>query len=152
MKMEQNWDISKNLIPGSHWTSFNLIQTSVIELKIRETWKVDHLGITYPTLLSNNSWLIFLITLTVPPDQEGHSARRSKRNRVRPLEFWRNERAVYERRKSGGFALKGINSPEGDYQPYGRKNGIRRKKRQKGKAYIFFHNMVFLSGVGEGGD
>lgn len=64
----------------------------------------------------------------IPPTKENESNRRSKRNRVRPLEFWRNERAIYERRKSGGFALKGICSPEIE-EPY-----LRKKKTQKRKS------------------
>ncbi|XP_041476227.1 centromere protein C-like [Lytechinus variegatus] len=47
----------------------------------------------------------------IKPD-EGDGVRRTKRQRVRPLEYWRNERPLYERRKSGGLALAGIISPE----------------------------------------
>ncbi|XP_072172619.1 uncharacterized protein [Diadema setosum] len=47
----------------------------------------------------------------IAPELE-RGLRRTKRNRVRPLEYWRNERPLYERRKSGGFALSGVLSPE----------------------------------------
>ncbi|XP_063962482.1 centromere protein C-like [Lytechinus pictus] len=47
----------------------------------------------------------------IKPDEED-GVRRTKRQRVRPLEYWRNERPLYERRKSGGLALAGIISPE----------------------------------------
>ncbi|XP_074612007.1 uncharacterized protein LOC141866407 isoform X2 [Acropora palmata] len=40
------------------------------------------------------------------PYQEGH--RRSKRTIVPPLQYWKNERIDYERRKSGGFSIKGV--------------------------------------------
>ncbi|XP_071855127.1 uncharacterized protein [Apostichopus japonicus] len=107
----------------------SILKSAKVVRKHRLHSKKQRCRFTFENIPLPKAWII-------PPDQEGHSARRSKRNRVRPLEFWRNERAVYERRKSGGFALKGINSPEGDYQPYGRKNGIRRRKRQKGSRTI----------------
>ncbi|XP_071486571.1 uncharacterized protein [Diadema antillarum] len=47
----------------------------------------------------------------IAPEPE-RGLRRTKRHRVRPLEYWRNERPLYERRKSGGFALSGVLSPE----------------------------------------
>eukprot|EP00057_Strongylocentrotus_purpuratus_P034106 XP_793941.3 PREDICTED: transcriptional regulator ATRX isoform X1 [Strongylocentrotus purpuratus] len=46
----------------------------------------------------------------IKPDEED-GVRRTRRQRVRPLEYWRNERPLYERRKSGGLALAGIISP-----------------------------------------
>ncbi|XP_071799435.1 uncharacterized protein [Asterias amurensis] len=49
--------------------------------------------------------------IIVQPDHDENGQRRTRRNRVRPLEFWRNERAVYQRRMSGGFALAGVDSP-----------------------------------------
>ncbi|XP_033095651.1 uncharacterized protein LOC117100176 isoform X2 [Anneissia japonica] len=46
-----------------------------------------------------------------PPEMIEDGVRRTKRHRVKPLEYWRNERPIYERRKSGGFSLSGIQSP-----------------------------------------
>ncbi|XP_068675831.1 centromere protein C-like isoform X3 [Montipora foliosa] len=41
-----------------------------------------------------------------PSNEEGQ--RRSKRTIVPPLQYWKNERIDYERRKSGGFCIKGV--------------------------------------------
>ncbi|XP_059525916.1 centromere protein C isoform X1 [Myotis daubentonii] len=38
--------------------------------------------------------------------------RRTKRIRLKPLEYWRGERVDYQERKSGGFVIGGILSPE----------------------------------------
>ncbi|XP_071952718.1 uncharacterized protein [Antedon mediterranea] len=47
----------------------------------------------------------------INPEVYNDGTRRTKRSRVKPLEYWRNERALYSRRPSGGFALSGIMSP-----------------------------------------
>ncbi|PFX20852.1 Centromere protein C [Stylophora pistillata] len=47
---------------------------------------------------------------TSQPDgtPDGQHTRRSKRTIVPPLQYWKNERIDYERRKSGGWCIKGI--------------------------------------------
>nr|KAF6499443.1 centromere protein C [Molossus molossus] len=40
------------------------------------------------------------------------NVRRTKRTRLKPLEYWRGERVDYQERKSGGFVIGGILSPE----------------------------------------
>lgn len=40
------------------------------------------------------------------------NVRRTKRTRLKPLEYWRGERAHYQERESGGFVIGGILSPE----------------------------------------
>ncbi|KAG8139690.1 hypothetical protein E2320_002458, partial [Naja naja] len=41
-----------------------------------------------------------------------HNLRRSKRIRIKPLEYWRGERVYYKINPSGGFVFGGIISPE----------------------------------------
>ncbi|XP_048220429.1 centromere protein C isoform X2 [Perognathus longimembris pacificus] len=58
----------------------------------------------------------------VSPDKKMHyklvlpscspNVRRTKRTRLRPLEYWRGERVDYHRRSSGGFVIGGILSPD----------------------------------------
>ncbi|KAH0627076.1 hypothetical protein JD844_002459 [Phrynosoma platyrhinos] len=40
------------------------------------------------------------------------NVRRTKRMRIKPLEYWRGERVEYKTRASGGFVVRGIISPE----------------------------------------
>ncbi|KAI0215436.1 Centromere protein C [Lamellibrachia satsuma] len=48
----------------------------------------------------------------IVPDETEEGVRRSQRTRVLPLDWFRNERILYEPRKSGGFVVAGIVSPE----------------------------------------
>ncbi|XP_038056279.1 centromere protein C-like isoform X2 [Patiria miniata] len=81
--------------------------------------------------------------IIVPPDDTENGPRRTRRNRVRPVEYWRNERAEYQRRKSGGFVLVGVQSPEGsspDVQTQrGRKKAQGPKKLMQTPANLSMH-------------
>jgi len=50
------------------------------------------------------------VTITNDAEQmeDEQEVRRSKRTIVPPLQFWKNERIDYERRKSGGWCIKGV--------------------------------------------
>ncbi|KAJ6660580.1 hypothetical protein lerEdw1_017577 [Lerista edwardsae] len=52
------------------------------------------------------------------------NVRRTKRTRLKPLEYWRGERVNYNARSSGGFVIGGIISPEQN-QPRKRKKKIK---------------------------
>ncbi|ELU17529.1 hypothetical protein CAPTEDRAFT_220230 [Capitella teleta] len=53
----------------------------------------------------------------VAPASPPSGLRRSKRTRVKPLDWFRNERILYSKRKSGGFVVAGIESPSSPNKP-----------------------------------
>ncbi len=65
--------------------------------------------------------------------EKSDGLRRTKRTRCRALEYWRNERPLYERRKSGGFALVGVLPPTND-MPKPRKSKPRKSKMNKDRS------------------
>lgn len=53
------------------------------------------------------------VKIIIPDDtEEENGVRRSQRTRVLPLDWFRNERILYQPRKSGGYVVAGIVSPE----------------------------------------
>ncbi|KAJ8040245.1 Centromere protein C [Holothuria leucospilota] len=100
----------------------SILKSSKVYQKHRKHRRQRNLRLTFHEIAKPKPWII-------PPNRDQKGIRRSKRNRVRPLEYWRNERAVYERRKSGGFALTGVNSPEDPDDPYKRSRKGRKKQR-----------------------
>ncbi|XP_038256549.1 centromere protein C isoform X3 [Dermochelys coriacea] len=70
------------------------------------------------------------------------NVRRTKRIRLKPLEYWRGERVNYMMRPSGGFVVGGIVSPEKD--PC-RKARIKRKHTPKTRSHVVEHLNVSLA-------
>ncbi|NXC72292.1 CENPC protein, partial [Anhinga anhinga] len=66
------------------------------------------------------------------------NVRRTKRIRLRPLEFWRGERVNYTMRPSGGLVISGILCPEPqpDRKIKRRKKGGHRQKRNERRSEI----------------
>lgn len=58
------------------------------------------------------------------------NVRRTKRIRLKPLEYWRGERVDYQERKSGGFVIGGILSPE-TVSPKRKAKGETKKAKQR---------------------
>lgn len=56
------------------------------------------------------------------PRPLARAVRRSNRTRVQPLEYWRNERAVYKRRQSGLMLEEVVRIPEEDKKPFASHN------------------------------
>nr|XP_048703027.1 centromere protein C isoform X4 [Caretta caretta] len=70
------------------------------------------------------------------------NVRRTKRIRLKPLEYWRGERVNYMMRPSGGFVVGGIVSPEKD--PC-KKARVKRKYTPKTRSHVAEHLNVSLA-------
>ncbi|XP_064624487.1 uncharacterized protein LOC135485978 isoform X2 [Lineus longissimus] len=51
------------------------------------------------------------VSKIIKPTQSPKGLRRSQRTRVKPLEWYKNERILYKKRQSGGFVVDGVGSP-----------------------------------------
>ncbi|XP_033024714.1 centromere protein C-like [Lacerta agilis] len=97
-RTEANGPVSKNKTSSKHQIAVNREDSTSDESEDLE----EEQCLTYSSALKRK----MILPSNTP------SVRRTKRMRIKPLEYWRGERVKYKMTPSGGFVVDGVISPE----------------------------------------